>query len=108
MAVIVTRITQGISQTFNGLNTGGIQLPEFDLDSLGKPPSKDSGGVGVGIRKFVDVEKDGKSPVALEAIGRVQQLYAIESRIRGKPAGQRLQIRQAESVNLYSRSLVRR
>ena len=53
-------------------------------------------------RKFVDVEKDGKSPVALEAIGRIQQLYAIESRIRGKPADERLQIRQSESVPILN------
>ena len=53
-------------------------------------------------RKFVDVEKDSKSPVALEAIGRIQQLYAIEARVRGKPAAERLQIRQAESVPILN------
>lgn len=46
--------------------------------------------------KFVDVEKDRKSPVALEAIGRIQRLYAIEARIGRKTSAERLQIQQSD------------
>ena len=47
-------------------------------------------------RGFYDLAK-AKAPIAIEALQRIAALYAIEARIRGKTATERLAVRQAES-----------
>ena len=51
-------------------------------------------------RNFVDVHKTTNSPFAREVIERIAAVYAIEKRIRGLDADQRLAIRQAETKPL--------
>ena len=48
-------------------------------------------------RKFYDIAEQQSSPEALQAIGRIAQLYAIEAQVRGKPADLRCQARQARA-----------
>jgi len=48
-------------------------------------------------RKFVDIYRTQASPIAAEAIARIAELYAIESRIRGRSPGERQVIRQAQA-----------
>lgn len=45
-------------------------------------------------RKFVDVHEAQRSPVALEVIRRIGELYDIEGEIRGKLPEERLRVRQ--------------
>jgi transposase len=51
-------------------------------------------------REFFDVHKRTKDPVAAEALRRIGEIYAIEARIRGRPAAERVAIRQAETKPL--------
>ena len=51
-------------------------------------------------REFFDVHKRTKDPVAAEALRRIGEIYAIEARIRGRPAEERVAIRQAETKPL--------
>jgi transposase len=51
-------------------------------------------------RKLFDVFEATKSPIAEEALRRIQQLYAIEAEINGKVALERLAARQVRSVPL--------
>lgn len=37
-------------------------------------------------RKFYDIHQATQSPIALEALTRIAELYAIEEQIRGQPA----------------------
>lgn len=53
-------------------------------------------------RKLFDVFNATKSPIAEEALRRIQELYAIEAEINGKPAGQRQAARQARSKPLLA------
>ena len=48
-------------------------------------------------RKFYDLHVAHKSPVAAEAMERIAALYAIEKEIRGHPADQRRQVRNAQA-----------
>jgi hypothetical protein len=48
-------------------------------------------------RKFYDLHAATKSPLAQEALTRIQTLYAIEDEIRGKPAEARRAVRQARA-----------
>lgn len=48
-------------------------------------------------RKFYDLEQAQASPIAVEALRRIGQLYAVESAIRSKPPDVRLAIRQREA-----------
>jgi transposase len=50
-------------------------------------------------RGFYDLAK-AKAPIATEALQRIGALYAIEARVRGKTAAERLAVRQAESKPL--------
>lgn len=50
-------------------------------------------------RRFYDLAQDG-SPIAAEALRRIAQLYAVEERIRGRPAVERYTARQADAVPL--------
>jgi len=48
-------------------------------------------------RKFYDLQQAHASPVASEALERIAALYAIEKEIRGRPAEERRQIRNARA-----------
>jgi transposase len=52
-------------------------------------------------RGFYDLAKT-KAPIAMEALERIAALYAIEARIRGNSAADRLAVRQAESKALVA------
>lgn len=51
-------------------------------------------------RKFFEVFETTKSPIAEQALRRIQELYAIEADINGKPVDQRLAVRQQQSKPL--------
>ena len=53
-------------------------------------------------RKFVDVYKADKSPLANEALQRIAGLYAIEATIRGRTAEARLAVRAEQSAPLFA------
>ena len=53
-------------------------------------------------RKFVDVYKSDKSPLANEALQRIAALYAIEAAIRGRTAEARLAVRAEQSAPLFA------
>src|SRR5690606_9769622 len=44
-------------------------------------------------RKFYDIHQATQSPLALEALTRIGELYAIEEQIRGQPPDARQQVR---------------
>jgi hypothetical protein len=48
-------------------------------------------------RKFYDLAQAHGSPIALETLQRIGELYAIESEIRGRPPNERQQVRQARA-----------
>jgi transposase len=48
-------------------------------------------------RKFYDLAEAHRSPLAKEAVERINQLYAIEKSIRGRPPEERQRVRQAEA-----------
>lgn len=48
-------------------------------------------------RKFYDLQQAHASPVASEALERIAALYGIEKEIRGRPAEERQQVRQARA-----------
>jgi transposase len=48
-------------------------------------------------RKFYDIHQATDSPLALEALNRIAELYAIEEQIRGQPPQTRQQIRTARA-----------
>lgn len=51
-------------------------------------------------RKFYDLMEAHQSPVATEAVERIAALYQIEAEIRGRPAEERRQVRQARAKPL--------
>jgi transposase len=53
-------------------------------------------------RKFVDVYKSDKSPLANDALQRIAGLYAIEATIRGSTADARLAVRAQQSAPLFA------
>jgi transposase len=53
-------------------------------------------------REFFDVHKQTKDPIAAEALRRIGEIYAIEARIRGRPALARVAVRQAETKPLMA------
>ena len=48
-------------------------------------------------RKFFDLYEATQSPIAKEALDRINALYGIESEIRGKPPDERRAVRQARA-----------
>lgn len=44
-------------------------------------------------RKFYDGHQETESPVAAEALGRIAQIYAIETEVRGRSAEERQRVR---------------
>jgi transposase len=53
-------------------------------------------------RKFFDVYKSDKSPLANEALQRIAALYAIEATIRGRAAAARLAVRAEQSAPVFA------
>jgi hypothetical protein len=53
-------------------------------------------------RKFFDVHAATQSPLAHEALQRIAALYAVEAPIRGQTAEVRLNLRQTQSVPLFT------
>jgi transposase len=53
-------------------------------------------------REFFDVHKRTKDPVSAEALRRIGEIYAIEARIRGRTAKERVAVRQAETMPLMT------
>ena len=53
-------------------------------------------------REFFDVHKRTKDAGATEALRRIGEIYAIEARIRGRPADERVAVRQAETKPLMA------
>jgi transposase len=53
-------------------------------------------------REFFDVHKRTKEPAAAEALRRIGEIYAIEARVRGDPAEQRVAVRQSETKPLMA------
>ena len=53
-------------------------------------------------RKLFDVHEATKSPIAAEALRRIQALYVIEAEITGRPAAERKAVRQARSKPLLA------
>jgi transposase len=53
-------------------------------------------------RKFYDLFKATQSPLAAEALDRIQALYAIEQRIRGRTPDKRRDIRRAQAAPLLA------
>jgi hypothetical protein len=53
-------------------------------------------------RKFYDLHADTRSPLAEEALARIQGLYAIEQEIRGKSPDERRHVRQARAGPLLA------
>jgi transposase len=53
-------------------------------------------------RKFYDLEQAHASPVAREALVRIGALYRIEEQIRGRPPGERREVRQTRSKPLLA------
>ncbi len=50
-----------------------------------------------GRRKFFEIAELQKAPVAIEAVRRIDELFAIEREINGKPPDERLAVRSARS-----------
>ena len=66
---------------------------------LGKPPRIQHAACWAHARrKLFEVHEATKSPIAQEALMRIQALYAIEAEITGKSAAERQAIRQVRSV----------
>jgi len=53
-----------------------------------------------GRRKFVDLARLAKAPIAIEAVGRIDALFAIEREINGVPPQYRLAVRAERSAPL--------
>ena len=53
-------------------------------------------------RKFYEIAEADGSPIAIEAVKRIGQLYEIEAGIRGKPPDERRQTRQARAGPLLA------
>jgi transposase len=51
-------------------------------------------------REFIDLSKDGLTPIASEALRRIAQFYAIEAEIRGRPPQERRAVRQTQTKPL--------
>ena len=50
------------------------------------------------LHKELDQEAPEKTPIAAEALGRIQKLYAVEAEIRGRSADERRAVRQEKSA----------
>ena len=81
---------------------GVLQVDAYaGYDDLAKP-DRPGGAITLAYclaharREFFDVYKRTKEAAALEALRRIGEVYAIEARIRGRTAEERVAVRQAE------------
>jgi transposase len=99
------RKAQRASELFKGFS-GILQADGYAGYNHLIDPSRDGGVVTIAFcfaharRKFYDVHVATKSPIAAEALRRIGAFYDIEARIRGRPADERLTVRQAETKPL--------
>ncbi len=71
----------------------------YNQPELGKPPRIQHAACwAYARRKLFEVHEATKSPIAQEALMRIQALYAIEAEITGKSAAERQAVRQVRSV----------
>jgi transposase len=96
-----------VKEHLNGFN-GVLQVDGYTgYDSLANP-NRPGGAITLAYclaharREFFDVHKRTKDPVAAEALRRIGEIYAIEARIRGCPADERVAVRQAETKPLMA------
>jgi transposase len=54
-------------------------------------------------RKFYELAKDDKSPLAMEALERIAALYAVEKTIKGSAPEERQQVRQTQATPLLQK-----
>jgi transposase len=87
---------------------GVLQVDGYTAyDGLAKP-NRPGGAITLAYcltharREYLDVHKRTKDPVAAEALRRIGEIYAIEVRIRGCPADERVAVRQAETKPLMA------
>ena len=87
---------------------GVLQVDAYDgYDRLANP-NRPGGAITLAYclaharREFFDVHKQTADPVAAEALRRIGEVYAIEARIRGRPAEERAAVRQAETKPLMT------
>ena len=57
-------------------------------------------------RKFFDLHASGKSPIASEALRRIQALYAVENDVRGRPPDERQRVREKRAGPLLGEMCV--
>lgn len=53
-----------------------------------------------GRRKFFEIAELNKAPIAIEAVRRIDELFAIERQINGKPPDERVAVREAQAKPL--------
>ncbi|CAO3424131.1 Mobile element protein [Azospirillum doebereinerae] len=77
---------------------GVLETLTYEPGSDGRPRIIEVACMAHGRRKFHDVEVSakGKAPIAAEALRRIGELYAVETRIAGRDADERRRVRQAE------------
>ena len=87
---------------------GVLQVDAYaGYDDLAKP-DRPGGAITLAYclaharREFFGVYKKTKEAVALEALRRMGEVYAIEARIRGRTAQERLAVRQVETKPLMT------
>lgn len=52
-------------------------------------------------RKFGDIHRSQRSPIAEEALGRIAQLYAVEKEAGGSPPDRRAELRRAHGIPVF-------
>jgi transposase len=99
------RKAQRAKELFKGFS-GILQVDGYAGYNHLIDPSRKGGAVTIAFcfaharRKFYDAHVATKSPIATEALRRIATFYEIEGRIRGRPADERLAVRQAETKPL--------
>ena len=89
--------------------SGIVQCDGYEVYKQLANPARDGGPVTLAYcwlhwrRYFFDIDKDGPAPIAHEALERIEALYAIEGRIRGRSAEERRAVRQAEKKPLVEK-----
>jgi transposase len=98
---------QHVKEHLDGFH-GVLQVDTYaGYDDLAKP-NRPGGAITLAYclaharREFFDVYKRTKEAAALEALRRIGEVYAIEARIRGCTAEERVAIRQAEAKPLMT------
>jgi len=98
---------QHVKEHLDGFH-GVLQVDAYaGYDDLAKP-NRPGGAVTLAYclaharREFFDVHKQTKDAIALEALRRIGEVYAIEAQIRGRTAEQRIAVRQAETKPLMT------